>query len=261
MKILLGTEYNGTAYHGWQSQPDGQTVQDTLENAIGQVANHTVTAFAAGRTDSGVHAKLMPVHFNTQTKRQVSAWVKAINYYLPSDIRVLWAKTVDESFHARHSCRRRYYQYIIYNRPMASALYNDTLGYCPHPLDTQLMQTAATRHLVGTHDFSAFRAASCQASNPIRQIHHIDITAHHQHIYLSFCGNGFLHHMVRNMVGALIDVGRQRRSPDWLADLRDSKNRQLCSPTAKANGLYFCGCDYATLPPSLTRQTQRPDSP
>ncbi len=243
MKILIGIEFNGNRYYGWQSQAGGNTIQDILQTAIGTVAGKPTVAFSAGRTDSGVHATLMPVHFNTTVTRQMSEWTKAISYYLPTDIRVLWAKLVDEKFHARHSCIHRYYQYTLYNRPCASALLGKNVAHCHVALDDKAMQLAANG-LIGTHDFNAFRASSCQSESTIRQIVKFNIEKHQDYIYFQVCGNGFLHHMVRNMVGSLIDVGRARQAPEWITYLLQQKNRKLASPTAKPSGLYFCGADY-----------------
>ncbi len=243
MKIALAIEYDGSAFRGWQAQACGQTVQNTLQQALAQVAQENITTTAAGRTDAGVHAALMPVHFNSNAKRQPSMWVRGCNAHLPATVKVLWATPVQENFHARYSAQRRYYQYILLNRPTPPGLFANAIGYCHADLDVPAMRRAA-RSLRGEYDFSAFRAAACQAKTSVRQLHYLRIRQRGQWIVFDFCGNGFLHHMIRNIVGALLYVGRKRRSVPWLRELRLSGDRTLAPPTAAASGLYFNGASY-----------------
>lgn len=253
MKVALALEYDGSPFHGWQSQPGGQTVQDHVERALSAVAGHAVRVYAAGRTDAGVHAALMPAHFETEVRRQPSAWVKGGNAHLPATIKMLWAKPVRSHFHARHSSQRRYYQYILLNQPTPPALLHSHAGHCPQPLELAAMRQAA-RFLRGEHDFSAFRAAACQAKSPRRHLYHLRIRRRGCWLIFDFCGNGFLHHMVRNIVGALLYVGRQRQPPQWIRALLAAGDRNLSAPTAAAAGLYFNGALYdATyrLPPAV----------
>lgn len=251
MKIALALEYNGAAFHGLQMQASVATVQGAVQTALSQVADEPITLFAAGRTDAGVHAALLPAHFQTTRKRQPSAWVKGGNALLPPAVKILWAKPVAESFHARHSAQRRSYQYLLLNRAAPPGLLAQHAGYCPAPLSAAAMRHAA-RYLRGERDFSAFRAASCQAKSARRQLYHLRIKKKDDLFVFDFCGNGFLHHMLRNIIGALLEVGRGRRPPQWTAQLLASRNRALAPPTAAAAGLYFTGADYPPrykLPP------------
>lgn len=254
-KLAIAIEYRGTAYHGWQSQPNGATVQDAVERALSQIAQSPIRVFAAGRTDAGVHATLMPAHFVGPASRQPTAWLRGANAHLPRDIKLLWARRVRDDFHARHRAASRHYQYLLQNRPQKPGLFSDLMGHCHVPLDLSAMRLAA-RHLRGEHDFSAFRASSCQAKTPIRRLHHIRIAKRGDIVIFHFHGNGFLHHMTRNIVGALLDVGRGRRPPPWLRTLRQTGDRTQAPPTAPAAGLYFCGAEYPPLhtqplPPTL----------
>lgn len=253
MKIALAIEYHGAAFCGWQSQRGGQAVQDAVQHALTQVAEHAVTVHAAGRTDAGVHATLMPAHFETPLQRQPSAWQRGANAHLPPAVKVLWAKPVTAAFHARHHAERRYYQYLLLNRDTPPALFMHSAGHCHVALDLQAMRAAAA-HLLGEHDFSAFRAAACQAKTPVRHLHSLHIAKHGDWVVFNFCGNGFLHHMVRNIVGTLLYVGRGRQPPGWTAELLRAKDRTQAAPTATAAGLYFNGAQYNAcykLPPCV----------
>lgn len=251
MRIALAIEYNGAALRGWQSQPCGQTVQDSIEQALGEIAQQKIAVQAAGRTDAGVHAALMPAHFDPPDRLQPSAWVQGANAHLPAAVKILWAAPVATDFHARHSAERRYYQYILLNRPVRPALLAAAAGHCHVALDVGAMRRAA-RFLRGEHDFSSFRAASCQAKTTVRHLYHLHIQKSGGWIVFNFCGNAFLHHMVRNIVGALVAIGRGRQPPQWMRDLLAAGDRTQCAPTAAAAGLYFSGALYSRryrLPP------------
>ena len=239
-------EYDGADFRGWQSQRCKQTVQDTIEQALSKIAGHPLDVCAAGRTDAGVHATLMPAHFQTTMRRPPSAWVHGANAHLPPAARLLWAHPVAADFHARHCAQRRYYQYVLLNRPISPGLLQTAAGHCPFPLDIPAMQRAA-RYLRGEHDFSSFRAASCQAKKTVRQLYELRIQKNGDWIVFNFCGNGFLHHMVRNIVGALLHIGRRQQPPQWLRTMLAARNRRLLPPTAAAAGLYFSGAHYAAI--------------
>lgn len=247
MKIALGIEYNGAFFCGWQSQPNACGVQDSLETALQAIAQHKVRVHAAGRTDAGVHALSQVVHFDTQTQRAESAWVRGVNAKLPSSVRVLWAKEIhadyEEEFHARFSAYQRSYQYILINQPTKPALMSDRAGWFHQPLNADLMQQAA-EFLKGEHDFSAFRAADCQAKSPIKQLHIAQVTPVNNGFIFEFTANAFLQHQVRNMVGALIYIGKGKYPPNYMQTLLASKNRTLSPPTFSPNGLYLTGVGY-----------------
>lgn len=243
MRIALGLEYDGTGFCGWQSQPGGGAVQDCLERALHSMAGHELRVTAAGRTDAGVHALCQVVHFDTSTSRPLSAWVRGVNAHLPASLRVLWAQFVDETFHARFSAARRSYRYLLLNRPVASAVMHGRVGWFHMPLDADAMRAAAA-FLVGEHDFSAFRAAECQAKTPVRQMHHADVRRAGDYVVFEFCANAFLHHQVRNMVGALVYVGKGKYAPEHVAELLQRRDRTQSPPTFAPDGLYLAGVGY-----------------
>lgn len=243
MRIALGIEYDGASYCGWQSQPSKCGMQDFLENAIAKIAEHTVRIHAAGRTDTGVHALMQVVHFDMETVRPDSAWVRGVNAFLPPTIRVLWAKIVDEEFHARFSAMQRSYQYLLANQPTAPAIYADKAGWYHHPLNIPAMQEAIA-YLQGEHDFSAFRASECQAKSPVKNLKVASIKAHGGFIIFNFAANAFLQHQVRNMVGALVYVGNGKYPPSFIQSLLAHKDRTLSPPTFSPNGLYLTGVKY-----------------
>lgn len=243
MRIALGLEYDGAGFCGWQSQPGGGGIQDHLQQAIAQVAGHAIVLHAAGRTDAGVHALSQVAHFDTAAERPLSAWVRGVNAFLPAGVRVLWARPVPSEFHARFSARGRSYQYLLINRPVAPAIWHGRAGWFHQPLDVPAMQQAAAL-LVGTHDFSAFRAAECQAKSPVKQLLHAEVRRSGDCIAFEFRAGAFLHHQVRNMVGALVYVGKGKHAPEWMATLLAARDRRLAPPTFAADGLYLCGVDY-----------------
>ena len=243
MRIALGVEYDGAPFCGWQSQTEGCGVQDTLEIAIAKIAEHEIRIHAAGRTDTGVHSLMQVVHFDTDTARPESAWLRGVNAFLPKTVRVVWAKQVDDEFHARFSAQQRSYQYLLVNSATAPAINADKAGWYHMPLNVANMQQAIT-YLQGEHDFSAFRASECQASSPIRNLVKANITAHNEFIIFNFSANAFLQHQVRNMVGALVYVGKGKYPPDFIKSLLENKDRTLSPPTFSPNGLYLTGVAY-----------------
>jgi len=243
MRIALGLEYDGAGFCGWQSQVNGCAVQDCLEKALQKLAGHELRVSAAGRTDTGVHALCQVAHFDTTKARPMSAWTRGVNANLPKNLRVLWAKQVDDSFHARFDAEQRSYQYLLANQPVAPAIMLGKVGWFHLPLDLSAMQEAAA-YLVGEHDFSAFRAAECQAKSPIKQLHRAEIAKIGNHLLFDFCANAFLQHQVRNMVGALIYVGKGKHRPEYLAQLLESHDRKQSPPTFSPDGLYLTGVKY-----------------
>lgn len=243
MRIVLAVEYNGVPYCGWQSQTGGCGVQDALEIAIKNIAEHQVRVHAAGRTDTGVHALMQVVHFDTETTRPDSAWVRGVNAFLPETIRVVWAKKADDDFHARFSAVQRRYQYLLVNQPTAPAIQVDRAGWYHMPLDVSAMQQAIS-YLLGEHDFSAFRASECQAKSPVKNLQIATVKKHAEWLVFEFAANAFLHHQVRNMVGALLYVGNGKYSPAFIKELLAQKDRTLSPPTFAPQGLYLTGVQY-----------------
>ncbi len=263
MRIALGVEYDGSGFRGWQSQADGVTVQDTLERALTQIAASPVRVQASGRTDTGVHATVQVVHFDTDTLRPDSAWVRGTNALLPAGVAVRWAALVPDDFNARFSARARSYRYVLYNDAVRPALAASLVGWFHRPLDEGLMRDAASR-LIGEHDFSAFRSSECQARSPVRTLRELVVTRRADWITLDLTANAFLHHMVRNIAGALIGVGCGRRDPAWLDELLAQRDRRLSAPTFSAAGLYLVGVDYDAhwgLPAALQHRRLPPVGP
>jgi len=243
MRIALSVSYDGSQFCGWQSQPSACGVQDALEAAISAIAQHPVRVHAAGRTDTGVHALCQVVHFETQADRPLSAWVRGVNAHLPHTVRVEWAHLVPDEFHARFSAFSRSYQYLLYNAPVASALMAEKAGWFHLPLDFTAMQEAAS-YLLGEHDFSAFRASECQAKSPVRTITQAEVQVSGRYFVFSFSANAFLQHQVRNMIGALIYVGKGAHPPIYIKQLLQKRNRTLSPPTFSPYGLYLTGVGY-----------------
>ncbi len=243
MRVALGVEYDGRPFNGWQSQPDGLTVQDTLQHALSGVAGHPVSVIAAGRTDTGVHALEQVVHFDIQIQRPLTAWVRGTNSLLPDSIAVLWAHTVPEEFHARFSAHGRSYRYLLLNRATRPALQAGKVGWYHAPLNLALMQKAA-QFLLGEQDFSAFRAAECQAKSPVKHMQQLDIGRQGDLLTFELSANAFLHHMVRNIVGCLVYVGNGRNPPEWMSEVLASRERGLAAPTFAPDGLYLRRISY-----------------
>ncbi|HEX5793525.1 MAG TPA: tRNA pseudouridine(38-40) synthase TruA [Rheinheimera sp.] len=243
MRIALGIEYDGSAFYGWQRQREVNSVQQELETALSKVANQPVELFCAGRTDAGVHATGQVVHFDTDAVRDNKAWVMGTNAQLPDAIAVRWATVVADDFHARFSATARRYRYIIYNHKYRPAILRSGLSHYHQTLNIALMQQAAPL-LLGEQDFSSFRAIQCQSHSPFRNVHHLTIERRGDYIVLDIKANAFLHHMVRNITGSLLEVGMQNRPPQWIGDLLTAKNRNLAAATAKPGGLYLVDVDY-----------------
>ena len=243
MRIALGVEYDGKPYCGWQSQPDGLTVQDALQAVLSQIADEPIGIVAAGRTDTGVHALEQVVHFDTTAHRPVSAWVRGVNTLLPKSIAVRWAHPVPDEFHARFSAEGRSYRYLLVNRSVRSAVHAGKAGWYHLPLDLDAMRAGA-QHLLGEHDFSAFRAAECQAKSPVKQMYGIDIRREGDMVVFDVSANAFLHHMVRNLVGCLIYVGKGKHPPEWIAEILQLRERRLAAPTFAPDGLYLRRIQY-----------------
>ena len=242
-RIAIGIQYDGTPWQGWQTQAHGLTVQDTLQAAIRKFALQEIPIQCAGRTDTGVHAIAQVAHFDTDVVRTMQSWVRGVNSFLPPSIAIRWAQEVEPDFHARFSAVGRTYHYYLYNNPVRSPLLQGRAGWAFRPLDASRMQDAA-QHLVGRHDFSAFRAAQCQASSPVRSMQSVDVERNGDLLRFTLTANAFLHHMVRNIVGSLIAVGSGAQPVSWIAELLASADRTLAAPTFMPDGLYLANIDY-----------------
>lgn len=263
MRIALGISYNGQSYHGWQSQPNGHTVQDHLQKALTQIAGHPVTVLCAGRTDAGVHALQQVVHFDTPVVRPHMSWVRGVNALLPGDIAVQWVREVPTRFHARNCATSRRYAYVLLQSPVRPSLEQGRVGWTFLPLEQQAMQQAAA-YLLGEHDFSSFRASGCQSITPVKTIADIRIQRtmlQHGHppsiqehrgvpsCYwrFEFQANAFLHHMIRNIMGCLLAVGQGRQPPQWMQQVLLARSRTVAAPTFAPDGLYFLGPQYDVI--------------
>jgi len=239
----MGVCYNGSAYQGWQSQSSGLTVQDKLEKALAQFCTHKVSTLCAGRTDAGVHGLMQVIHFDTELVRDIASWVRGTNRYLPSDIAIQWAREVPPTFHCRGSAVARRYAYIVLESPVRPSLESGRVGWVYRPLNPQAMQEAAA-HLIGEHDFTSFRASSCQALSPVKRLTQIEIHQHGPYWRLEFEGSAFLHHMIRNIMGCLVTIGQGFESPDWMREVLHARSRKAAAPTFSPDGLYFKGPVY-----------------
>ena len=254
MRVALGIEYDGSGFLGWQRQVHGASVQSALEHALTEVADAPVEAICAGRTDTGVHAHCQVVHFDTDAERSPRGWALGATSRLPDSVCVRWAQPVDAAFHARFSARARRYRYRILNRGVRPALQRDYLTWERLPLDAERMHAAA-QCLLGEHDFNAFRSVQCQAAHARRDLQQIAVRRDGDIVILDVRANAFLHHMVRNIVGSLLLIGRGERSTDWLAELLAARDRTRAGPTAPAQGLCFLGPLYPVewkLPDEVT---------
>ena len=243
-RMALGVAYLGQRYHGWQSQPSGNTVQDHLERALSDfAASEAIHTLCAGRTDSGVHGLMQVVHFDTTLSRAPMSWMRGTNRFLPHDIAVQWAQAVPAHFHSRASAQRRRYAYIVLESAMRPSLEHGRVGWVFQTLDAAAMRQAAAQ-LLGEHDFSSFRASECQADSPIKTLHRADISRRGAYWRFDFEGNAFLHHMIRNIMGCLIAIGQGRQPPEWMSTVLAARSRDAAAPTFAADGLYFLGPVY-----------------
>ncbi|HEY0202183.1 MAG TPA: tRNA pseudouridine(38-40) synthase TruA [Burkholderiaceae bacterium] len=243
MRVALGVSYSGQGYHGWQSQPSGNTVQDRLEGALRQFATQPIATLCAGRTDAGVHGLMQVVHFDTPLQRDPFSWVRGTNTFLPPDIAIQWACPVPTAFHARASATGRRYAYVLLESPVRPSVEAGRVGWTFHPLNGDAMREAAM-HLLGQHDFSSFRAAACQAKTPIKTLRQITIRQRGAYWRFEFEADAFLHHMIRNIMGCLVAVGQGQHPPQWLCDVLAARSRDAASPTFAPDGLYFLGPQY-----------------
>jgi tRNA pseudouridine38-40 synthase len=243
MRIVLGLEYCGAGFCGWQSQPQGCGLQDALEAAVSAIAGEKTSVTAAGRTDTGVHAVLQVVHFDATANRPLTAWVRGVNSHLPPGMAVLWAREVRDDFHARFAATQRGYRYVLLNHPVRPGLNNGLIGWHHRPLDVATMNIAAAQ-LIGQHDFSAFRASECQAKSPVKELRLVRIERRGDYLLCDFHADGFLHHMVRNLMGCLVQIGAGVQSPAWMQDILESRDRTLAAPTFDAAGLYLTHIRY-----------------
>ncbi len=242
-RIVLGIEYDGSGYSGWQWQTGRSTVQAAVEKALGKVAAAPVTVICAGRTDAGVHALEQVVHFDTHVQRDTHAWQMGGNAHLPDDVRILWAREAVSDFHARYSAIARFYRYIILNRRVKSALLRKQVTWCYEPLDAGKMHRAA-QALVGDHDFSSFRAQGCQSKSPCRLVHFVDVYREGDRVIMDIAANAFVHHMVRNIAGVLMAIGKGKRPVHWTEQLLAARDRREGGITAPPEGLYLGGICY-----------------
>jgi tRNA pseudouridine38-40 synthase len=254
MRVALGIEYDGSSFLGWQRQTHGPSVQAALEQALSSVADAPVEAVCAGRTDTGVHARCQVVHFDTDAQRTARGWALGVTSRLPDSVCVRWAQPVDAAFHARFAARARRYRYRILNRGVRPAIQRDYLTWERLPLDAERMHAAA-QSLLGEHDFNAFRSVQCQAAHARRDLQQISVRREEEIVILDVRANAFLHHMVRNIVGSLLLIGRGEQPVQWLAELLAGRDRTQAGPTAPAQGLCFLGPMYPAewkLPDEVT---------
>ncbi|WP_278405352.1 tRNA pseudouridine(38-40) synthase TruA [Pseudoalteromonas ruthenica] len=243
MRVALGIEYNGARYSGWQRQSHVSSIQAEIETALSRICNHPVDITCAGRTDAGVHATGQVVHFDTHAERDMGAFTLGMNSQLPDDIAVRYAMPTADDFHARFSATARRYRYVIYNHPYRPGILRSGVTHYHHPLDETRMQ-AACAYMLGEQDFTSFRAVHCQSNTPFRNIHHLFVERVGDYIVVDIKANAFLHHMVRNITGCLMDIGVGEQEPQWMQHLLAIKDRTQASATAKPNGLYLVDVDY-----------------
>jgi tRNA pseudouridine38-40 synthase len=243
VRWALGISYLGQAYDGWQSQPSGRTVQDHLEAALSQFAARPVSTVCAGRTDAGVHGLMQVVHFDTDVEREPFSWVRGTNSFLPPDIAVQWAQQVPDEFHSRASAIARRYAYVLLESPVRPSVESGRAGWVFRRLDEAALRDAAAR-LLGTHDFTSFRASACQARSPVKSMRRIDISRRGPYWRFEFEADAFLHHMIRNIMGCLLVVGQGQKAPRWIDEVLAARDRDAAAPTFAPDGLYFLGPVY-----------------
>ena len=264
-RYAIGIEYDGTAYSGWQTQQSLRTIQGLVEKALTGVAAEPVEVVCAGRTDAGVHARWQVAHFDTHVTRPMRGWVMGANTDLPRDISITWARPVPRHFHARYSAEARTYRYIILNRSARSPLATRRATWVYRPLDHERMAEAAS-YLCGHYDFSAFRSAECQSNSPIRRVEQLPVERQGEWILIEVTANAFVHHMMRNIAGLLIEIGRGEAPPAWAQEILEGRDRTRGAPTAPADGLYLWDVRYPgafRLPPGRqgTRSIMIPGLP
>lgn len=243
-RIAACVEYSGSGYRGWQRQDSGvRTVQEVVENALARVANHPITLSCAGRTDAGVHASCQIIHFDSDANRSPDNWFLGANAFLPSDVSLAWVQPVEIDFHARFSAMARRYRYVIYNDRVRPAHLSKEVTWNYRPLDIERMQEAA-KVLVGEHDFTSFRALACQAKSPIKRVHHLKLVRFGRFIVIDIRANAFLHHMVRNIAGVLMQIGSGARPLEWTDEILHARDRRAGGVTAPAFGLYLVDVTY-----------------
>ena len=242
-RIALGVQYDGAAFAGWQAQPHGNTVQNVLEKALAEFAQTPVHVVVAGRTDAGVHGIGQVVHFDTELERAEVSWVRGPNSFLPKTVAVQWARPMPEEFHARFSAFERTYYYVLYVNPVRSPMLATRAGWVHTPLDVDAMRAGAA-YLIGEHDFSSFRSSQCQSKTPFKHLYQIDVRQQGDFIHFRFRANAFLHHMVRNLMGCLVSIGRGSQPPEWMAEVLAARSRDCAAPTFMPDGLYLAQVGY-----------------
>ncbi|MFY8061109.1 MAG: tRNA pseudouridine(38-40) synthase TruA [Arenimonas sp.] len=254
MRYAMALEYDGSPFMGWQKHDTGDTIQAAVEKAVSFVADAPVEVVCSGRTDARVSARCQLVHFDSDAPRDARAWVLGTNTRLPDSIRALWMQPVPDDFHARYSARARRYRYSLLIRAVKPAINRQFLSWSREDLDATRMHEAAQK-ILGEQDFSAFRTVQCQAKHPNRNLHRLDVSREGDTIYFDVQANAFLHHMVRNLVGSLMLIGKGEQPVDWMKTLLDGKDRTVAGPTAPAEGLMFLGALYPPewgLPEAVT---------
>ena len=243
-RIAVGIEFSGAQYRGWQTQQAGViSVQETIEKVLSKVANEPVLLHGAGRTDAGVHATNMVAHFDTHAIRSERGWLMGANSQLPKDISIQWIKVMDSDFHARFKAQARRYRYVVYNHPTRPALLHKQVTHIHAPLNIENMIMAAKK-FEGTHNFESFRAAACQSNQPVRTVSHCRLIPHGQYLVLDIQADGFLHHMVRNIMGCLLEIGQGMYEIDHIDKIFAAQDRKAAGVTAPPDGLYFIHADY-----------------
>lgn len=245
-RIAMAVEFDGRAFHGWQRQDNAISVQAVLERALERIEGHPVTLVAAGRTDAGVHAKALLVHADVNRgrwQRSIRAYTQGVNQLLPDSVRVTGVRAVKDDFHARFDCSERRYRYQIWNRSTPSAIHQWRHWWMPRKIDLDMMKEAS-HYLLGSHDFSSFRASGCQAATAVREVRHIGIRQQGWEICIDIHADAFLYHMVRNIVGSLARVGTSSWQPGKLLEVLNARDRNMAAATAPAHGLYFTDAIY-----------------
>ena len=246
MRVAMGLTYNGQGYQGWQSQSSGLTIQDKLEAALGKFSAQRVSTVCAGRTDAGVHGLMQVIHFDTDRDRTAHAWIRGTNANLPRDIAVQWSVFTSDAFHCRACATSRRYAYVLLDSPIRPSLETGRVGWTFRPLDQTAMREAADL-LIGEHDFTSFRASQCQALSPVKNMREIAIYKRGAYWRIEFEANAFLHHMIRNIMGCLVQIGQGTKPPQWMAEVLAARDRRAAAPTFSPDGLYFLGPRYDAL--------------